>query len=446
MGHEIFKESEYEKRVITTIEREEATFTEGNSNFDELGLSDKILSALAGADYLQPTPVQAGVIPSALSGRDVLGQARTGTGKTAAYALPILEKLVPARRGKRSKQRKVQALVLVPTRELAVQVSQEFLKLAKGSSLKMTPIYGGTPLRRQVTQLREGTDVVIGTPGRVIDHLERGTLWLDGLKIVVLDEADRMLDIGFRPAIEKILRRCPQSRQTLLLSATVSSSVRRLAARYMQDPEFLNFSPDDISCDSIEQFYFTVDNDRKLDLLEQLFERESPKQAIIFCRTKRGTDRVHRELSRRLDDVACIHGDLQQRVRDRVMRQFREGSIRYLVATDVVGRGIDVSGISHIINYDIPQDCDDYVHRVGRTGRMGRDGVAYTFVGPDQGNELTRIEMRIDRLLTRSEMPGFDASRVAEAVKNDGGEAGEPEPAEEPKPRRPARRKYRRAL
>jgi ATP-dependent RNA helicase DeaD len=231
--------------------------------------------------------------------------------------------------------------------------------------------------------------------------------------MVTLDEADRMLDIGFRPDIEKILRRCPESRQTLLLSATVPPPVQKIAARYMRDPEIMDFSTNELAVETIEQRYFTVDPTRKFDLLVRLLERENPRQVIVFCRTKRGTDKIHEKLSRRrslqADEVACIHGDLAQSVRDRVMRQFRDGSARILVATDVVGRGIDVSSVSHIVNYDIPEFCDDYVHRVGRTGRMGREGIAFTFVSPEEGPQLTRIEMRIERLLKRDEIEGFDA-------------------------------------
>ena len=377
---------------------------QGIVGFDSLSLSPVMLDALAKAEYLTPTPVQAGLIPRALAGVDVLGQARTGTGKTAAFVIPILERL-----GEHHRSGGPQALVLVPTRELAVQVRDEAVKLSHGRRLHIVPLYGGKPIRGQIEKLRKGVDIVIGTPGRVIDHLGRGTLDLRGLAFVVLDEADRMLDIGFRPDIERILRKCPASRQTLLLSATVPPPVERLAQRYMRDPESLNFSPTDISVETIEQFYFSVDPERKFDLLERLLERDQPRQAIIFCRTKRGTDKVNHRLAKKLKAVGCIHGDLAQNVRDRVMAAFREGSVRYLVATDVVGRGIDVTGISHIINYDIPQFCDDYVHRVGRTGRMGREGVAYTFVSPEEGNELTRIEMRIDRLLKRDEIPGFIA-------------------------------------
>jgi ATP-dependent RNA helicase DeaD len=373
----------------------------------ELGpspLSPTTLAALAEAEYLEPTPVQAGVIPRAMEGVDLMGQARTGTGKTAAFAVPILEQLQS-----REEPAGPQALVLAPTRELAAQVQGEFVKLSAGRTVSIAALVGGKPLRGQTNQLRRGADVIVGTPGRVLDHIDRRTLVLDRIRVVVLDEADRMLDIGFRPDIEKILRRCPSGRQTLLLSATIPPPVARLARRYMHDPEVLDFSPREIAVETIEQFYFTVDARRKFDLLVRLLRREDPHQAIIFCRTRRGTEKVSDRLGKKFDHVASIHGDLPQRTRDRVMARFREGKIRYLAATDVVGRGIDVTTISHIINYDVPQFCDDYIHRVGRAGRMGREGVAYTFVTPEEGDELTRIEMRINRLLQQDEIPGFVA-------------------------------------
>lgn len=373
------------------------------TSFDELSLSEVMRESLRQAGYSQPTPIQGGLIPRALAGVDVLGQARTGTGKTAAFVIPILESLRP-----RKEVHAPQALILVPTRELAVQVRGEVEKLAHGRRIGVVALYGGKPIKGQIDKLKRGIEVVIGTPGRVLDHMGRGTLELGDLRFVVLDEADRMLDIGFRPDIEKILRKCPASRQTLLLSATVPPPVERLANRYMREPEKVDFSPQDISVDTIEQYYFTVMPERKGELLVRLMRREEPRQAIIFCRTKRGTDKVHRALSKKFEGVDCIHGDLAQNARDRAMERFREGKVRLLVATDVVGRGIDVSNISHIINYDIPEFCDDYVHRVGRTGRMGREGVAYTFVTPEQGNELTRIEIRIEKLLERAEIEGFD--------------------------------------
>ena len=407
-----------ESNGVIPAPQREADAAEGG--FRLLGLSAATIAAVDRAGYEVPTPVQAGLIPRALAGVDVLGQARTGTGKTAAFALPILEAVSKPGRGGGPR-----ALVLVPTRELAVQVKDEFEKLAHGSGVHCVAVYGGKPIKGQIDKLAKHPAVIVGTPGRVLDHMSRGTLRFDAIEIVTLDEADRMLDIGFRPDIEKILRRCPDSRQTLLLSATVPPPVQKLATRYMRDPEIMDFSINELAVETIEQRYFTVDPTRKFDLLEKLLEREDPRQVIVFCRTKRGTDKIFERLARRRarasrgrrereesagdEDVACIHGDLAQNVRDRVMRQFRDGSVKILVATDVVGRGIDVSSVSHIINYDIPEFCDDYVHRVGRTGRMGREGIAFTFVSPEEGPQLTRIEIRIERLLQRDEIPGFEA-------------------------------------
>ena len=416
-----------------------------SNGFGAMGLSPIMLKSLQRANYLEPTPIQAGLIPRALEGVDVMGQAQTGTGKTAAFAIPILERLKPHR-----KAAPPQALVLVPTRELAVQVRDECSKLAEGRHIHVVAVYGGKPIRKQTEQLNEGAALVVGTPGRVLDLMSRGTLMLGELRFIVLDEADRMLDIGFRPDIEKILRRCPQGRQTMLFSATIPPPVRRLAERYMREPESLDFSTKDLSVETIEQFYFTVDPEQKYDLLVRLLEREQPAQAIIFCRTKRGTEKIHRRLSHKFKSVNTIYGDLPQKTRDRVMLGFRQGKIRWLVATDVVGRGIDVTAISHIINYDIPQFCDDYVHRVGRTGRMGREGVAYTFVTPEEGNELTRIEMRINRLLIRDEMPGMAVLGKPEAgpevsAETAGGEEGGEKAATKPVFGRRTRR-LRRAL
>ncbi len=424
-----------------------------DGGFGSMGLSDVMLDSLDKAGYIEPTEIQSGLIPMALEGIDLMGQARTGTGKTAAFGIPILERLGPHKRGAPP-----QALVLVPTRELAVQVRDECAKLAAGSKSHVVAVYGGKPIRQQIDKLHRGVEMVVGTPGRVLDLMARGALLFGDVRFVVLDEADRMLDIGFRPDIEKILRRCPQARQTLLLSATIPPPVHRLAQRYMRDPKLLNFSPKDLSVDTIEQFYFTVDPEKKFDLLVKLIEREQPTQAIVFCRTKRGTDKVQRRLARKARSVDTIHGDLSQNLRDRAMRDFRAGTTQILVATDVVGRGIDVTNISHIINYDIPQFCDDYIHRVGRTGRMGREGVAFTFVTPEEGNELTRIEMRINLLLKRDEIADISsagkpqaspdvADGMADASRNTYGSA---ETAEAPKPSKPVfgkrTRRYRRGL
>lgn len=390
-------------------------------SFDELGLSSIMMKALEKLGYEAPSPIQSQVIPWALEGYDVIGQARTGTGKTASFAIPILEQLDPLRENS-----KPQAIVLVPTRELAAQVHGEFVKLAEGCPSSILEVAGGKHMEKQTKRLQQGVQVVVGTPGRVIDHIQRGTLSLSRIWCVVLDEADRMLDIGFRPDIERILRRCPEHRQTLLLSATLADEVKELANRYLFEPVHVDCSKKDMSVDTIEQRYLTVAPERKFETLIALLRREVPPQTIIFCRTKLGTAKLHNQLEKRLYQypelkhlqIGTIHGNMNQSQRDSVFRQLRDGSLQVLVATDVVGRGIDVSTISHIINYDLPDDCDDYVHRVGRTGRMGRDGIAFTFVAKGQGGTLTEIEHRINRLLILdplSEQP-TNAPRSAASV------------------------------
>ncbi|MDR1962797.1 MAG: DEAD/DEAH box helicase [Planctomycetaceae bacterium] len=374
------------------------------SGFAELGVSETMLDALKIVRYLEPTPIQSGVFKQVKAGTDLMGQAQTGTGKTAAFCIPIIEGVEECPPGNDPV-----ALILVPTRELAVQVRDEAVRLAYGRDIRMTACYGGKPLAKQIARLRDGIDVIVGTPGRILDLMNRRALSLSHLRWVVLDEADRMLDIGFRPDIEKILKRTPPERQTLLFSATLPQPVVRLAEKYMKSPEVHDFSNKGLAVETIEQFYVTVDPERKFDALVYLLNEQQPNQAIIFTRTKRGADRLARLLAKQVESLAAIHGDLAQGERDRVMTQFRAGKLRYLVATDVVGRGIDVSGISHIINYDIPAFCDDYIHRVGRTGRMGREGVAYTFVTVQEGSELTRIEMRIDKLLKRADLKGFES-------------------------------------
>jgi ATP-dependent RNA helicase DeaD len=407
--------------------------------FEDFDLSDVMLAALEHAEYQTPTPVQAGIIPGALDGQDLIGQAQTGTGKTAAFAIPILEQLAPE-----EEISKPQALVLTPTRELAVQVCGEFEKLAYKQKARTIAVYGGTSVRGQIEQLKRGVQVVVGTPGRVLDHLQRRTLDLGEVWCVVLDEADRMLDIGFRPDIEKILRRCTcEDRQTMLFSATVPQTIVGLAKRYMYEPITLNFSPKDVAVETIDQYYYTVEQRRKLPLLLKILKEEEPHQSIVFCRTKRRTERVYQQLKSEIGSVSCMHGDMQQRARDRVMGQFREGKVRCLVATDVVGRGIDVTGVSHIFNFDLPQSSDDYVHRVGRTGRMGREGVAFSFVLPDQGSELTQIEQRFNRLLKRREMAGFE---VGSLLEDESGKPSEPPPPPPSSLLRRPRKRYRRGL
>jgi ATP-dependent RNA helicase DeaD len=380
-----------------------ALLVETQSGFHNLALSPALLSALTRASYHEPTPIQAALIPEALAGRDVIGQAQTGTGKTAAFLLPFMNSW------RDTNEPGPQALVLAPTRELVVQVSEEARKLAPSRHCRAVPIYGGQRFREQLTSMKKGFSIAVGTPGRLLDHLSRGTLLLDRVRYVVLDEADRMLDIGFRPDIEKILRRCPRARQTLLLSATLPPPVLRLAQRYMNNPVNINLSPARVTVENIRQSFITVDEERKFDLLLRVIDREKPRQCIIFCQRKRWADDLYRELRKNHKRVSAMHGDLVQPQRDRIMQAFRDGKITYLVATDVVGRGIDVMGISHIINYDIPEDPENYVHRIGRTGRMGADGVAIAFVTPEQGGELTSIEAFINKILVEDRIEGFEA-------------------------------------
>jgi ATP-dependent RNA helicase DeaD len=302
-----------------------------------------------------------------------------------------------------------QALVLAPTRELVVQVSQEAQKLTPSRHCRAIPIYGGQRFRQQLIEMKKGCHIAVGSPGRIIDHLGRGTLLLDRVRYVVLDEADRMLDIGFRPDIEKILRRCPRNRQTLLLSATLPPPVLRLAQRYMRDPVNINLSPERVTVENIRQSFITVDAHNKFDLLLRVLDREKPRQCIIFCERKRWADDLYRALRRAHKRVSVMHGDLDQSDRNRIMQGFRDGKIVYLVATDVVGRGIDVTNISHIINYDLPEDPENYVHRIGRTGRMGADGIAIAFVTPEQGDQLTAIEAFINKQLDKDGIDGFQA-------------------------------------
>jgi len=393
------------ENLLIELERD----PEATLEFRQMALSPVTQKALEKVGYQHPSPIQAGFIPQALTGCDVIGQARTGTGKTAAFLIPLLERLLPP-----GESGGPQAIVLVPTRELAAQVHEEALRLSRGRSVRMTVLCGGKPLRKQCRFLEDGIDVVIGTPGRVLDHLRRRTLSLDQVNTVVLDEADRMLDIGFRPDIESILRHCPKERQTMLLSATMAPPVQRLAQRYMHEPLVVNCSPaENVSVETIQQYYVAVEPSEKFELLVKLLLAENPQQAIVFCRTKRDTERIALKLKTRVPGVSGMHGDMPQRQRDTVMAKFRSGQVRCLVATDVVGRGIDVTGISHIVNYVIPEFCDDYVHRVGRTGRMGRAGVAFTFVSKGEGSALTNIEKRINRLLQRAKPEDFGTGRLA---------------------------------
>ncbi|HEV3383194.1 MAG TPA: DEAD/DEAH box helicase [Gemmata sp.] len=368
--------------------------------FADLKLNRAVIDALTQSKYTHPTPIQEAVIPPALHGKDVIGQAQTGTGKTAAFILPFLNRWRPHR------LKGPIGLVMTPTRELALQVAKEAERLAPSKNFNIVPVYGGTGMVKQLKGLTKGCDLVVGTPGRMLDHLQRGSMSLDHVRYVVLDEADRMLDIGFRPDIERILKRCPLKRQTLLMSATVPDTIKRLVNRYMSDPIHLHMTPNTPTVDKIRQMYFTVDAEKKFELLKRVIAREQPRQCLIFIERKRWADNLYKQLKWVVPKSAVIHGDLPQSQRERIMAAFRTSDIKYLIATDVMSRGIDVDNISHVVNYDLPMDIENYVHRIGRTGRIGKDGIAISFVTPEQGEQLTQIEVMINRLIERDELPG----------------------------------------
>ncbi|MDD2444034.1 MAG: DEAD/DEAH box helicase [Desulfotomaculaceae bacterium] len=367
-------------------------------NFGELKISRQVYQALADMGFEEPTPIQQKAVPLLFEGKDVIGQAQTGTGKTAAFGVPIIE-MVNARYGG------VQALIVTPTRELAIQVAEEISRIGKYLRVRTLPIYGGQSIDRQIRGLKQGVQVVIGTPGRLLDHLSRKTLWLDNIKVVVLDEADEMLDMGFIEDIESILQATPPARQTLLFSATMPEEIRNLARKYLKNPEYITVSKHNLTVPQIEQVYYETREPNKLDNLCRLLDSVNVTLSIIFCRTKRGVDELVAGLQARGYPAAALHGDLSQYQRNHVMRQFKTGQIDYLVATDVAARGLDIENISHVINYDIPQDPEFYVHRIGRTGRAGKSGVAVTLVGPRDYRQLKLIERLTKTRIRREKLP-----------------------------------------
>ncbi len=370
--------------------------------FADLGLETQVLRALAEIDYKEPTTIQAEIVPLVLAGKDVLGQARTGTGKTAAFGMPMLQMI--------DLEVRLQILVLTPTRELAAQVLGELRRLARFMEVHCVPAYGGTSIKTQLHQLGRRPHVVVGTPGRVMDLLNRGVLRFDTLRFAVLDEVDRMLDIGFRDDIKNILGRIRHPHQTILVSATIDDEIKRLAHSYMNDPVEVDVSRDQLTVDEVSQYYCTVDPWDKFRLLKLLLDREDPKLAIVFCNTKHGARKLAKRLYERGIDAREIHGDLIQQKRERIMERFRKHKISILVATDLAARGIDVNNITHIINYDAPQDIQVYVHRIGRTARMGASGKAITFVTTEQGSVLTEIEKLINCEIPQLVFEGFQPS------------------------------------
>ncbi len=355
-------------------------------SFNDLEISPKVLKGVDKAGYSTPFPIQERAIRPLLAGRDLIGQAKAGSGKTAAFGIPLLQSIDV-------KLNRVQALVLAPTRELAIQITNELQKLGAYTGVKVTTIYGGQSINIQLDALERGVHVVVGTPGRVIDHLKRGTLDLQAARFVVLDEADRMLDMGFIDDVDFILDSTSKERQLSLFSATMPRAVIELSRKYMKDPERVIVDENEPFAASLEQFFAVVERDEKLELLLQLL-RENHRSTVIFCRTRRGTNRLARELERRYLHVVQLHGDLTQGQRDHSMRLFRSESADILVATDVASRGIDIRQVDCVINYDVPEDPVVYFHRVGRTARAGDSGKSYTFVGRDESLDFARILQR----------------------------------------------------
>jgi len=353
-------------------------------SFEELGLSPPVRKGVLAAGYVRPFPIQAQAIGPLLEGRNLIGQAKAGSGKTLAFGIPLVQAVD-------ERDRRVQGLILAPTRELAVQITLELQKTGAYTGVKVVTIYGGQSMNVQLDALRQGAHVVVGTPGRTIDHLKRGTLKLDSVKFVVLDEADVMLDMGFIDDVDYIIARIPRNRQMALFSATMPRSIRQLSQRYMTDPVQVMVDADEPFAETLEQFYARVERDEKLNLLLDILSKENRKSAVVFCRTRHGTIRLAKELERRFLSVVALHGDLSQNQRDHSMNLFRAGRADVLVATDVASRGIDVRQVDCVINYDVPEDPTVYFHRVGRTARAGDIGRSYTFVSTDEGPDFARI-------------------------------------------------------
>lgn len=367
-------------------------------HFEDLPLGLEVIRAIEELEFRNLFPIQAEAIAPLLEGKDVIGQAKTGTGKTAAFGIPMVERLNP-------KINKVQGLVLAPTRELAIQVAEHIDRLSKYSALKVLPIYGGVPIQRQIRALENGVHIVVGTPGRTIDHLKRRTLNLDSVKIVVLDEADRMLDMGFIDDIEYILSKVPVDRQTSLFSATIDQSVMDVCNRYMKNPEKILVSKDEIALTQINQYYTIVNPRSKFEILCNILDENHIERAIVFCRTRKYTSLLADRLRFRGYDAEPLHAGFTQPQRDFVMDLFRKRKLKLLVATDVAARGLDIQGITHIINYDIPLDALVYFHRIGRTARMGREGTAITLVSYGETAELDRIKALTKTNIEEMETP-----------------------------------------
>jgi ATP-dependent RNA helicase DeaD len=367
------------------------------TEFTSLNLRDEVMQAISDLGYNQPTPIQAGMIPLMLTGVDVIGQAQTGTGKTAAFALPILHNHQPGKY--------VQALVIAPTRELALQVADSMVEYGKHLNVRVLAVYGGQPYGPQISKLNRGVDIVVGTPGRLLDLIERNALNIKHIKTLVLDEADEMLNMGFIEDIEKILAETPAERQTALFSATLPTRIRSLASRFMRDPQSVTIKRDNTNALAIEQRYYLIHESDKTNALTRLFEIEPIKSALIFARTRAETATLANELVVRGIPAEAIHGDLDQNARERVLGRFRANQLKVLVATDVAARGLDIDDISHVFNYHLPDDAEVYIHRIGRTGRAGKTGVAITLLSPKEKRRMREVEALTKQTVTKMELP-----------------------------------------
>jgi ATP-dependent RNA helicase RhlE len=401
--------AEIESMSTNTIEAPESeapTETEASTSFAALKLAPELLHAVADAGYTTPTPIQARAIPLVLRGRDVMGLAQTGTGKTAAYTLPIVQRLLGG-------PRRARALILTPTRELCVQVKEAFSNYAAYSGLYIVDVYGGVPLGPQEKALREGVDVIVATPGRLLDHMERQNVVFDDLEVLVLDEADRMLDMGFAPQLNRIVADLPKYRQTLLFSATMAPEVEALARKYLRKPIVVQCGHRTQAANTVTHSVYPVPRDRKCALLVELLRHEALGSVLVFTRTKHGADKVVRNLEREGIASLAMHADKTQGQRTDALDQFRKGTIRVLVATDVAQRGLDIAGISHVINYDVPAQAEDYVHRIGRTGRADATGDAFTFMAADEISMVRLIERTLGQPIPRVSVPGYDFGTVS---------------------------------
>ncbi len=369
--------------------------------FSKLGLSHPMLEGVKAMGYVEPTPIQLRSIPLILQGRDVIGSAQTGTGKTAAFALPILSHL-----GQHSPQPRV--LVLEPTRELAAQVETAFRDFARFTNLKVAVVFGGVGYGRQKDELREGVDVLVATPGRLLDLLHQGACRLDRVQFLVLDEADRMLDMGFLPDVRRIVERCPRQRHTSLFSATIPPEIETLIRWAMKEPETIEIGARRTPAETVEHVIYPVSDSQKTDLLLELLKRVNYDSVIVFCRTKYGADRVSHLLKRSNHAVAVLHSNRTQREREQALRGFRDGRFEVLVATDIAARGLDIRDVSHVINYDVPQHPEDYIHRIGRTGRMEAKGDAFTLMTAEDGKHVYAIERFISQKIPRVKLENFD--------------------------------------